>query len=194
MVKVFITRFFELRKIEVDFLKLKRNKKIFDALLTTSESVIIDNNINTIKKSPNSDIIGILSPSCGFCKKAFFNYKELIDKNVEVNLMFNINPDNPDNKYLKVCYFIINEFNLKGYSHTIQLLESWYKSSFEIDSWLKEKNYDAENIDTEKVYNQLKEMFVWCQDNTINYTPATIFKDKIYSTDLDISDLKFFIG
>ncbi|SFM84570.1 Peptidase C39 family protein [Algoriella xinjiangensis] len=194
LVKVFITRFFELRKIEVDFLKLKRNKKIFDALLTTSESVIIDNNINTIKKSPNSDIIGILSPSCGFCKKAFFNYKELIDKNVEVNLMFNINPDNPDNKYLKVCYFIINEFNLKGYSHTIQLLESWYKSSFEIDSWLKEKNYDAENIDTEKVYNQLKEMFVWCQDNTINYTPATIFKDKIYSTDLDISDLKFFIG
>ncbi|MDM1551671.1 vitamin K epoxide reductase family protein [Empedobacter falsenii] len=191
--KPFVLKSLQLNKTEIELLKIKRNKRIFDSLLTSSKTIENFNNLEAMKASSNSNLIGILSPSCGFCKKTFSEYKELNNNNISCNIIFNVNPDNKNNTYLKICYFIINEYNLKGYNHMIMLLDDWYKSSFEIDLWLKKQNYHSSLLDNKKVYNQLKNMFDWCQLNNINYTPATIYHNKIYPADLEVIDLKFFI-
>lgn len=195
--KQHLSKLKELEVIEIDFLKLKRNKKIFKAVLE-SGGIVNENEIDQTAIIKMGDdkaiqkIYGILSPSCGHCITAFKSYVELVKDNSEklqIYLIFNINPENDQNTYLKVAHTVLNILNQKGNAMALAALHEWFESEFDTENWFKKYTESVSEYSKDALTKQHE----WCNKNEIRYTPATIFKSHIYPTDFQLSDLMFFI-
>lgn len=183
---------------EIEFLKLKRNKKIFKTVLEKEKKVSQDEleNLYPIhigNPTAKEMIYAILSPSCGHCIKAFKDYSELVNNNpegVQVGFLFNVNPENRDNDYLKVAHTIVHIFINEGNEKALLAMKDWYDSEFDLISW-NQKHSTESDEQTKKILSTQND---WCMKNEINYTPATIYRFHIYPLEFYLSDLKFFIG
>ncbi|SMC90968.1 vitamin K epoxide reductase family protein [Moheibacter sediminis] len=187
----------QLKNLEIDFLKLKRNKKIFQSLLKNEKSFYTDDlseipGLELGRASEDSMIYGVLSPSCHHCISAFKTYNELANTspdNQHIKILFNLNPENKENEYLKVGRTIIDILLKKGNAAALTALNEWYESGLDIVLWNKSYNFQ----ESEESNNILRKQYYWCRNNEINYTPATIYQNHLLPLEFQTSDLKYFI-
>ncbi|MGS2764907.1 vitamin K epoxide reductase family protein [Sinomicrobium sp. M5D2P9] len=190
----------ELENVEVEFLKFKRNRKVFRAVLEDGDKVDQASleSLEVLKlgeENTGEVIYGILSPSCIHCKSAFLNYLDLIresPKGLECAVLFNVNPENDKNPYLDICYRVLEMYEKNERQKVLIALNEWYMSGFDLKEW-QDKYGKVSNEDVYKYRQQVYRHYHWCKENKINYTPATVFHGCIYPADFAIKDLKFFL-
>jgi uncharacterized membrane protein len=186
----------KMQKTIINLLKLKRNYQIFDSLsknikvlegFEQLEGVTFGNRDAPIKLSL------ILSPSCVYCHKTFQEGYQLSinypDK-VSLFILFNINPENPNNPYKKVVENILkrNRYNpLEAQNAIID----WHINKLTLEDW--QKKWVIASIDP-KNNQQLLLQYQWCMVNEFNYTPVTLVNKKLFPQEYDINDLKFFFN
>ncbi|RNL80806.1 hypothetical protein ED312_18855 [Sinomicrobium pectinilyticum] len=190
----------KLENVEVEFLKFKRNRKVFQAVLEGGDKVdeVSLESLEVLKlgKENTGEIVyGVLSPSCIHCKSTFLNYLDLIRESpdgLECAVLFNVNPENDQNPYLEICYRVLEMYERKERGEALMALKEWYTSGFDLKAW-QDKYGKVNGEDIDKYKQQIYRHYHWCKENKINYTPATVFKGHIYPAAFAINDLKFFI-
>ncbi|SFW76762.1 Uncharacterized membrane protein [Sinomicrobium oceani] len=197
-----LIRLKDLRVAEIELLTLKRNRKVFKALLEEGEQVDETGLSKIPSMGPTRSLAGeviyeVLSPSCVYCKKAYQSYYDLMQKMkggdaVGFRLVFNVNPDNEQNPYLEVCYKVFEIYEKEGGEQAWKALHRWYTSDFSLEVWYGWYGRTAqEHVPRYKQY--LYAQYNWCKENNINHTPATIFRGYLCPLSFSISDLRLFM-
>lgn len=129
--------------------RFKKNFNIFELLLNKSE-VTSTNHLQGIGiGNKNAPVLLELfvSPSCGFCYKAYKECTELLEKQkekIQLKVYFNLNPDNSDNPYLTVAKNIMQYYRE---TKNIESLNDWYLNETPLEKW--NQKWEKENISTE---------------------------------------------
>lgn len=135
----------------------------------------------------------IISPSCGHCHKAFEEAFELVWKfpeKISLNVLFNINPDNNQNPYKIVVerMLMINDTNPEN---IVEAISDWHIKKMTLEVWQEKWKVDSISM---KVNLQIQQQYDWCSQNGFNYTPVKIVNNKLYPTEYELSELKYFIN
>jgi uncharacterized membrane protein len=135
----------------------------------------------------------IISPSCGHCHKAFEESFELTWKFPEkifLNVLFNINPDNNQNPYKAVVesLLMINDTNPEKITEAIS---DWHIKKMSLDAWQAKWKVDSVSM---KINQQIQQQYDWCSQNEFNYTPVKIINDRLFPSEYELSELKYFIN
>ena len=135
----------------------------------------------------------ILSPSCGHCHTAFKNGFELVSKYPEkilLNILFNINPQNKDNPYTTVVESLlaINDINP---SNMEEAITDWHLKQIGLKVW--EQKWKVKSISNE-VKVEIQKQYDWCLVNKFNYTPVKIVNNKLFPSEYEINELKYFFN
>lgn len=186
----------KLKAIEVDSIKFKRNKHLFERMLTKEKliynnSSLLNNKISFGSDKPKLIIDAVTNPFCGFCVESFMIYDKILSKNSEVqlNLIFSVSTNNPDNIATKIILTILDLYTNKSKEVALKALKFWFNiRDFEI--WSKEYEMKTKS---ENDFSILISHQNWIESNKINYTPATFINEYYYPIVYKISDLEFFI-
>ncbi|WP_158626850.1 vitamin K epoxide reductase family protein [Flavobacterium sp. GT3R68] len=186
----------KLAAIEIDFLKFKRNKELFDNLLK-KEKLINNNLITTENKivfgsdNPVLTINAVTNPFCGYCAESFRTYYNLLNtrKGVDVNLVFSV-PNDIKKQEMQIVVTIIKIYLKGNKREALESLKDWY-SDRNIKNW--ESKYGLAKSINEEVFSLLKNQQNWLQVNNIKHTPATFIGDYYFPKSYNIEDLSMFI-
>lgn len=179
-----------------EFKKFKRNFRLFNFL--TNEIPDLDGfdqleGLRVGAKETDVQLTIIISPSCGFCHKAFQEAFELVSKfpeRISLNILFNINPENEDNPYKAVVENLLG-INYITPEKSIQAISDWHLKKMKLEEW-KEK-WTINNMDM-KVSHQIHKQYNWCLKNGFNYTPVKIVNGKLFPNEYEISELRYFLN
>lgn len=185
-----------LKMVTTDFLKFKRNPKIFGHLLRTKrvndlEAIPKEHRLLFGNHEADLEITGVINPLCGFCNKAFQAYGNLLEKYPEkilLNLVFSItnNPKNPDTKIASQVIEMYREDPLQAF----RALADWFENK-EIDSWLTK--YNGGGAVSQQISQTIEAHVSWCKVNEIHYTPSTLIAGYIFPQEYDIQDITLFM-
>lgn len=176
--------------------KFKRNYNVFRFLLKEITHLDGFEKLEGLEfGNPNAamQLTLILSPSCGHCHKAFQDAYELVQEFPErtfLKVLFNLNPENNDNPYKIVVESLltINNYDSKKVKEAII---DWHINKMELDAWKKKW---LVNVVDMKANNQVHEQYRWCLSNEFNYTPVKIINNKLFPTEYDVKELKYFLS
>lgn len=176
--------------------RLKRNFKVFKSF---SKKIEVNEGFEKLKGIQYGDINApvnltlFLSPSCGHCHKAFKDAKDLFEKNkknVFLNILFNVNPENRSNEYLSVVETLL-ALNISNQEMAKEALVDWHIKNISLIEW-KEKwclsSYDM------IVNNHIVRQYEWCLANKFNFTPVKIVNGELFPNEYDLSDIKYFLN
>ncbi|MCV9930050.1 hypothetical protein OIU83_20485 [Flavobacterium sp. LS1R49] len=179
-----------------DLTKFRRNYVLFDFLSKEINDLEAFDKLEGLHFG-NSDasvkLSIIISPSCGHCHKAFEDSFELIWKFPEkifLNVLFNINPENSQNPYKVVVerLLMINETNPEN---TVEAISDWHIKKMSLEAW---QNKWSVNSVSMKVNLQIQQQYDWCSHNGFNYTPVKIVNNKLFPSEYELKELKYFIN
>lgn len=191
-VKPYVLKYIGLIDIELDYLKFKRNFKLFNALLTQNRKV----ETNSIKKmrlgsnSPKIIVDVVISPTCSYCKNTFNVFRKILKKNthkekIQVNFIFNINLESKNDVGRHISAQILNLNKEFGVSESYNAMKFWFDT----------KNYKKWNKKYNTVDSKIPEILVentkWCELNNINHTPQVILNGYLYPSEFDIEGIEF---
>lgn len=176
--------------------KFRRNFTLFEFLskeITRPEGFDKLEGIHFGNSNATAKISIIISPSCGHCHKAFQEAFELIWKfpeKISLNVLFNINPDNNQNPYKVVVerLLMINNVNQEN---IVEAISDWHIKKMGLELWLEKWTVDSVSM---KVNQQIQEQYDWCSQNEFNYTPVKILNTRLYPSEYELSELKYFIN
>ncbi len=191
--KSHLKKYIHLIKEQYSYLKLKRDFKLFDSVLS-SDKKFISNSLNKISfgaSNPKIVIDAITNPLCSFCKDSFNSYKVLLDNekyksDLQINFIFN--PINDGISLSKeISAKVLNIYSNFGKKACFEAMDMWFNS----DSNKWQKKYSSvsgmRNIDLETHLN-------WCETNKISYSPLTLLNGHEYPiTHYQIKDINYFI-
>lgn len=173
--------------------RFKKNFNIFELLLNKSE-VTSTNHLQGIQiGNQNAPVLLELfvSPSCGFCYKAYKECTELLEKQkekIQLKVYFNLNLDNSDNPYLTVAKNIMQYYQE---TENTEPLNDWYLNEVPLEKW--KQKWEKGNITTE-TEQIIQEHFEYCTQNNLNYAPVVLVNGKLLPNEYSINELKYFIS
>jgi len=197
-IKNLLTNKLTLESTNIEFIKFKRNKLLFQELLSKnklvdSDSLLSDDNrIFFGSKNPKLVIIAVTNPLCGFCTESFRIYYELLNKyeEIQINFVFSLFTNDKDNPAYKIINTFLELYNNKSKADAIQSLKNWYELK-DFDIWMKK--YDQvfnQNQFTESI---LKKHYDWLVKNNISNTPTTLINNNYYPNEYNIKDILYLI-
>lgn len=179
---------------ETDFLKFKRNPKLFKTMLEEKSVLntnVIPEQLRIVFGNPNGAIKlqGVTNPLCGFCTAAFESYDKLLSSygdDLYLEFIFNV-PKDAENKSTKIASRLIDLY-LQDPKKAYTALNEWF-SNRDIDTWHKNFGHSENTM----VLEVLEAHTEWCNINDVHYTPASILNDQFFPSTYEIKDLPLFI-
>ncbi|WP_310378343.1 vitamin K epoxide reductase family protein [Flavobacterium sp.] len=186
-----------LESTKFDFIKFKRNKNLFNELLSKKKlinnDVLLDSDrIFFGSKKPKLVIIAITNPLCGFCAESFQTYYEIVNKyeDVQINFIFSLFTNDPNNPAYKILYSFLELYKRKSKKEAIEALKEWFDYK-DFNNWIKKhKQIVAQNQYIDAI---LKSHLDWTIQNKIHQTPTTIINNYYYPNEYNINDIFYFI-
>jgi uncharacterized membrane protein len=186
-----------LESTKIDFIKFKRNKNLFNELLSKKQLITNDIQLDYDRiffgsTNPKLVIIAVTNPLCGFCAESFQTYYEILNKyeDVQINFIFSLFTNDPNNPAYKILNSFLEIYYRKSKEEAIEVLKEWFDSK-DFNNWIK-KHYqiEAQNQDIEAI---LKKHLNWAVKNNIHQTPTTIINNYFYPNEYNIKDIFYFI-
>lgn len=185
----------QLKKLEIEHLKFKRNFKLFSAALnqqTQLETDILDTNeIVYGYKNAELNILVITNPMCGFCKESHSIVEKILNQDnpdIQVTIRFNVQPNDKDSLGTKIALKLIELYKSKSQEDCLLALSEIY-GKIDANTWLQNWG-ETSDVECITVLEKEKE---WCTNNKINFTPAIIINGKEFPKEYDRTDLLYFI-
>ena len=185
-----------LKRIKIEYYKLKRNSDLFNAQLDKSKTINtqIENNEEIIfgNKTSNLNITIITNPLCGHCKPVHKLIERILNdysEHVKLTIRFNINPNNVKSPAIQISSRLLEIFHVDGYKSCLKAMHEIY-GEMSIENWLKKYQHCTES---EKYLQILESEYSWCTNNAINFTPEILINGKSYPKMFDRNDLIHFI-
>jgi uncharacterized membrane protein len=177
-----------------EYLKFKRNEKLFKTLLEEEpikESIFLNEN-SIILGNPNAKLTinAVTNPLCGFCTKAFESYHKLLQKHpddIKLNVIFNVPSNDLKQSSSQVSQRII-ELYKDDKEKAFNALAEWFEIR-EVSIWQEQFGKPKDDI----VLTTLQAHKTLCDNNNISYTPATIINNYKLPKAYNIEDISFFI-
>jgi uncharacterized membrane protein len=185
-------------KTEKSILKLtkfKRNHEIFSYL---SKEVQFQKGFDQLKGinfgslNATVQLTLIISPSCIHCHNAFDEAFLLFKKHPErvfLNVLFNVNPENNDNRYKVIVGTLLVLSNLSQQKAQEALID-WHSHKIGLEKWKAKWDVTLTNEAIEEMSNQ----YLWCHQNEFNYTPVQIVNGKLLPNEYEVNELKYFLN
>lgn len=196
-VKPLIKSHLQLPLAQQDFLKFKRNNKVFDSLLRQKEvemeSEVEGKLISFGAQHATTKVTFITNPFCGYCVESYKVYKELIKLHgdeVKLNMLFNVSTSDKGNKAYQIGIKLIELYHTLEKELALKALDDWFTGR-DVEHW--QKQYGITVTDLEKYEQLLQAQKNVCVSNKINYTPATIINKYLYPVEYKIADLPVLI-
>ncbi|MDB5229687.1 MAG: hypothetical protein JWN76_492 [Chitinophagaceae bacterium] len=172
--------------------RLKGNQMVFDSLLKKQKEIprIADNiGITFGSSSPIFTIIKVCNPYCGPCSKAHPILEDILhsNPNVKLHLLFNARNLEGDKKQYPVKHFFAIQ-NQYGMELLGQALDDWYNNPIK-DYGKFAKKYPV-NKELHYYNKQVEDMYQWCSDAEIKFTPTFFINGHQLPSIYSISDLK----
>ncbi|MGG7035726.1 MAG: vitamin K epoxide reductase family protein [Flavobacterium sp.] len=136
-------------------------------------------------------LVLFLSPSCPHCHIAYQDAMQMIQKypeNIDLEIAFNLNINNTENPFLIIAKTIMYLFN-NGLKYE-EAIDDWHVKKMKPEEW-KDK-WLSTDYNLVKEQGQLKEQYLWCTKNELNYAPAKIFNNQLVHANYDINELFYF--
>jgi hypothetical protein len=187
-----------LKKTEKEFLKFRRNPRLFFTNLHSQpnpENYLIpsENEISFGQRRPVVTIEVVTNPLCGFCEEAFATYDKLMrlygDK-IKINIIFNVPFKDPENIACRIALRILEIYYTGGADIAFEAYINWFKYKH-IQLWELQFG-ELESVD-EDMMDTLQYHRDWCVENNILHTPATLIDGYIYPKEYPTSDILFFM-
>ena len=177
-----------------EYLKFKRNEKLFKTLLEEEpikESIFLNEN-SIILGNPNAKLTinAVTNPLCGFCTKAFESYHKLLQKHpddIKLNVIFNVPSNNLEQSSSQISQRII-ELYKESNQDAFSSLVYWFEVR-DVTFW--QTKYGKPNENAELTILEAHKSI--CDNNDIAYTPATIINNYKLPKAYNIEDISFFI-
>lgn len=186
----------DLKKLEVDHYKFKRNFMLFNSVYQGEQGLINVDKINgeIILGNENApiELIMVTSPFCFYCKDAHKDIERILfaSKNkVKVSIRFRVGSENKDSDFYKIASHILHVYHSQGQMACSQLLSKLYDENANLKKWLEETNIHF-NPAYDTILGVQKN---WCDINAINFTPAFYLNGRSYPNEYNRTDLIFFI-
>lgn len=184
-----------LESTNIDFIKFKRNKNLFDELLSKKQlinkDILFENDrVFFGSEKPKLVIIAVTNPLCGFCAESFQTYYEIVNKyeDIQINLVFSLFTNDPSNPAYKILNSFLEIYYRKSKGEAIEALKEWFDSK-DFNNWIKKHNQtEAQNIEF-----ILKRHLDWTIENNVYQTPTTIINNYFYPNEYNINDIFYFI-
>lgn len=191
--KPLIKSHLQLPLAQQNFLKFKRNNKVFDSLLR-QKKVEMDAELEGKLISFGADhvttiVTFITNPFCGYCVESYKVYKGLLKthgNSIKLNILFNVSTSDKENKAYQIGIKLIELYQTGQKELALTALDDWFMTR-DVERW--QNRYGTTNADLEKYEGILHAQKNWCASNKINYTPATIIDRYLYPNEYKISDL-----
>lgn len=187
----------QLQSSQEQSLKFKRNTELFQLLLNRKsvDNTLIgsESRIQFGSTTPDLTIYASTNPFCGYCVESFKVYHKLLKSHgtrIQVNIIFNVAVDQPDNKATQIAARIVDIYNQQGPDEAFKSLLSWYSDRNE-EAWFQA--YGESSQGDHSASSILKDHKRWCKENRVTYTPATIVDDHIFPIEYKINELTFFV-
>ena len=186
-----------LESTNIDFIKFKRNKNLFNELLSkkqliTNDILLDDDRIYFGSNNPKLVIIAVTNPLCGFCAESFQTYYEILDKyeDIQINFIFSLFTKDPNNPAYKILNSFLEIYHRKSKEEAIEALKEWFDSK-DFNNWIKKHNQtEKHNQYAESILNKHSK---WVFKNNINHTPTTIINKYFYPNEYNVKDILYFI-
>ena len=176
--------------------RFKRNFELFQHSLKKIENAFLIESFHPLVIGNKNAPIALklfLSPSCGHCHTAYSDGLELIQKypeKVNLQIMYNLNPDNQDNPYIKLAKITLS-LGWEDKKLAEQALYDWHIQRLDLEAWHEKwSNYEID----EKASGMLNKQYEWCRGNDFNFTPVKLIDDFKYPDNYELKDLMYFIS
>lgn len=184
----------QLNQEATEYLKFKRNHKLFNTLLEEepiAEPIYINEN-SILFGNPEAKLTinAITNPLCGHCTKAFKAYDTLLRKHpedIKLNVIFNVPSKDLEQASSQVSQRII-ELYQDNVQEAFLALQYWFEVR---DATLWQTKYGKPNANAELTILEAHKSI--CTSNEISYTPATIINNYKFPKAYNIEDISFFI-
>lgn len=194
--KPFIQKIIDLKEIEINHYKFKRNFSLFNALLNEGKSLLntksIDGELIFGNEHAAVEMVLVTNPFCSHCKKAHSDIENLLsiygDK-IKLTIRFNFSTYEKDDPLYRITSELFHIYKTKGKDACLAILNELYQKDIDLKSWAN--NRDVHFSDATK--NTLSKQNKWCASNNINFTPAFYVNKKPFPKEYSRQDLAYFI-
>ena len=191
-----LTNLHQLKQVQIDHVKFKRNFGLFSSLLEKSDTVntYIENTSEIVLGNPKSnlELTIVTSPFCGHCKPVHTLIEDILKKysdQIKVQVRFNANYKDSENDLTKITSKLIDIYHVQGQDKCLKAMHDIYNNQKPKD-WLE--TYGTCN-NQDQALNSLEQQSEWCQSNALNFTPVILINGKTYPKEYDRTDLIYFI-
>ena len=135
----------------------------------------------------------IISPSCEHCHNTFQEAFDLVLKfpdRIYLKVLFNINPENTDNPY-KVVVERLLTINRSTPGKIVEAISDWHIKKMGLKKWLKKWNGESVSM---MINQEIQKQYEWCSKNNFNYTPVKIVNEKLFPSEYELNELKYFLN
>ncbi len=192
-----LKHFYELKMTKLEYMKFKRNFKLFNAMLQTTP--VLDTAIPNIQEivfghkrtDVSLNILLITNPMCGHCKEMHSILEKIMQQeyeDVQITIRFNIQTNTAEASSLLIASQLLYLYHSKGESVCLEALHDIY-GVLDADSWLKKWNKHSEN----SYQTSLEKQKEWCTINKLNFTPALLLNGMYYPKEYKRGDVLYFI-
>jgi protein-disulfide isomerase len=194
-IKPFVLKLQENKNTQRQYLRIKFNTEIFEALLKKQKQVIVPTDgigIDIGNPNATNEIIKVCNPYCGPCATAHPKIEALLEhnKNIKGKVIFTT-PNNENNKAIKPVKHLLAIASENNAYKTNQALDDWYLPA--------EKDYETfankhqMNGELEKQGNKIEAMDKWCIATHIKFTPTIFINGYQLPDAYSIEDLEYFL-
>jgi hypothetical protein len=191
--KPYLLRLQKAKNTQREYLRVKFNTEVFDALLHKQRKITfpVDGlGINLGNPEAKNTLVKVCNPYCGPCGRAHFKIEKLMSElpDLKVKIIFTA-PNNPDDMaYQPVCHLLAIE---EQGDHAV------LKNA--LDDWYTQRDYTALIAKypvtiTDKQHQQIAAMYQWCEQTAISYTPTLFINGYEVPKVYDLEDVVYFLN
>lgn len=192
-IKSLINDRIQLEQTQKDFLWLKRNEKVVQALLrqkkVKSSSEIEINTISYGAIEGTSTITFIINPFCGHCVEAYYIFRNLLKTSgnkLRLSLLFNIFVQDKENKAYQVAHKVTELFQNAKTDLALKALDDWFVQR-DVVTW--QQQYGIPTAEENRTDHILLAQKDWCKENKITYTPAILINEYVFPREFNKTEL-----
>ncbi len=192
---------------ERELMRLRRNPKVIESLLISSDKMDMQQEFPEIKFGPEDASVTltlILTFDCGYCRTIFQETRRLMDKypvlNARVRLLLDskLLDDIDREKYhnYRVARTMMELLLAGKRVEAVQVLDDWFlpsrrKTKKEIDQWLQPFQESC-NGNQEAADRILRHYHDWTKMNNITDTPTTLLNGTKLPIEIRLADLEYY--
>jgi thiol-disulfide isomerase/thioredoxin len=194
-IKPYMLNLQQAKNTKREFLRIKFNTQIFDALLKKQKKINLptDNlGINIGSPTATNTIIKVCNPYCGPCAMAHPKIEALLEenKNVKAKIIFTT-PNDDTNPAIKPVRHLLAVAAENNTAKTTHALDDWYLS--------EKKDYEVFatkytlNGELTKQGSKIDAMEKWCKETGIEFTPTIFINGYQLPDAYSIEDINYFL-